>query len=98
MRRPSLKNLKFSNEGISKARGGGLREAIISAAQRPFLERGFGSVSMDDLTAAAGVRCTNNSQARRRSFGRSSSGCRLSSRPHFPPRIKLKPTSRTRCA
>jgi hypothetical protein len=39
MRRPSLKNLKFSNEGISKARGGGLREAIIGAAQRLFLER-----------------------------------------------------------
>jgi AcrR family transcriptional regulator len=55
MRRPSLKNLKFSNEARSKARGGGLREAIIGAAQRLFLERGFGSVSMDDLTAAAGV-------------------------------------------
>ena len=48
MRRPSLKNLKFSNETVSKSRGGGLREAIIDAAQHLFLQRGFGSVSMDD--------------------------------------------------
>jgi AcrR family transcriptional regulator len=55
MRRPSLKNLKFSNGAISKARSGRLREAIIGSAQCLFLERGFGSVSMDGLTAAAGV-------------------------------------------
>ena len=55
MRRPSLKNPKFPNEAISKARGGGSREAIVDSAQRLFLQRGFGAVSMDDLTAAAGV-------------------------------------------
>src|ERR1700739_1607386 len=43
-----------SNEVISKARGGS-REAIVGAAQRLVLERGFGAVSMDDLAAAAGV-------------------------------------------
>jgi Bacterial regulatory proteins, tetR family len=49
------KNRMGSNEAISKARGGGLREAIVDAAQRLFLERAFGAVSMDDLAAAAGV-------------------------------------------
>jgi AcrR family transcriptional regulator len=34
---------------------GGSRGAIVEAAVRLFLERGFGSVSMDDLAAAAGV-------------------------------------------
>ncbi|MBV9703842.1 MAG: TetR/AcrR family transcriptional regulator [Methylobacteriaceae bacterium] len=46
---------KSSNEVATKARRGGSREAIVEAAQRLFLERGFGSVSMDDLAAAAGV-------------------------------------------
>ena len=55
MRRPSLKNLKFPNEATAKAGGGGSREAIVGAAQRLFLERGFGAVSMDDLAPAAGV-------------------------------------------
>ena len=49
---PSLKNLNFPNEAISKARSGGLREAIVDAAQRLFLERGFSAVSIEDLTAA----------------------------------------------
>ena len=31
------------------------REAIVAAAERLFLERGFGSVSMDELAEAAGV-------------------------------------------
>src|ERR1700736_1541163 len=31
------------------------RSAIIDAAERLFLERGFGSVSMDELAEAAGV-------------------------------------------
>ena len=44
-----------SNEGILKVRRGGSREAIVEAAERLFLERGFGSVSMDELAAAAGV-------------------------------------------
>jgi TetR/AcrR family transcriptional regulator, regulator of autoinduction and epiphytic fitness len=50
-----LEESEILEEAFSKARGGGLREAIIGAAQRLFLERGFGSVSMDDPTAAAGV-------------------------------------------
>jgi len=47
MRRPSLKILKFPNEATSSARGGASREAIVEAAERLFLERGFGAVSMD---------------------------------------------------
>src|SRR5689334_19712873 len=31
------------------------REAVVDAAQRLFLQRGFGAVSMDDLSEAAGV-------------------------------------------
>jgi TetR/AcrR family transcriptional regulator, regulator of autoinduction and epiphytic fitness len=38
-----------------KTSRGGSREAIVEAAVRLFLERGFGSVSMDDLAEAAGV-------------------------------------------
>ncbi|HEY2540023.1 MAG TPA: TetR/AcrR family transcriptional regulator [Stellaceae bacterium] len=49
-----MKNRRGSNEAISKPRGGS-REAIVGAAQRLFLERGFGAVSMDELAAAAGV-------------------------------------------
>ena len=37
------------------ARRGGSREAIVDAAERLFLEHGFGAVSMDDLSEAAGV-------------------------------------------
>ena len=55
MRRPSLKILNFPNEATSKARGGGSREAIVEAAERLFLQRGFGSVTMDELAEAAGV-------------------------------------------
>ena len=43
------------NEAISKLRRAGSREAIIEAAERLFLARGFGSVSMDELAEAAGV-------------------------------------------
>src|SRR5579871_3021969 len=46
---------KGSSEAAARARRGGSREAIVEAAQRLFLERGFGSVSMDDLAEAAGV-------------------------------------------
>ena len=50
-----MKNHMGSNEAVSKARGGGSREAIVAAAERLFLERGFGSVTMDELAEAAGV-------------------------------------------
>jgi TetR/AcrR family transcriptional regulator of autoinduction and epiphytic fitness len=50
-----MKNLMGSNEAVPKARGGGSREAIVEAAGRLFLERGFGSVTMDELAEAAGV-------------------------------------------
>jgi TetR/AcrR family transcriptional regulator of autoinduction and epiphytic fitness len=43
------------NTAVPKARRGGSREAIVDAAERLFLERGFGAVSMDDLAEAAGV-------------------------------------------
>jgi TetR/AcrR family transcriptional regulator of autoinduction and epiphytic fitness len=44
-----------SIEAAPKARRGDSREAIVAAAVRLFLERGFGAVSMDDLAEAAGV-------------------------------------------
>ena len=44
-----------SNEAGAKARRGGSRDAIVEAAERLFLERGFGAVSMDELAEAAGV-------------------------------------------
>jgi len=44
-----------TTEAGTKTRRGGSREAIVSASQRLFLERGFGSVSMDELAEAAGV-------------------------------------------
>jgi AcrR family transcriptional regulator len=44
-----------SNEALPKVRRNGSREAIVEAAERLFLERGFGAVSMDELAEAAGV-------------------------------------------
>jgi len=44
-----------SHEASLKVRRGGSRQAIVHAAERLFLERGFGSVSMDELAEAAGV-------------------------------------------
>jgi TetR/AcrR family transcriptional regulator, regulator of autoinduction and epiphytic fitness len=46
---------KNSNGVVPKALRGGSREAIVEAASRLFLERGFGSVSMDELAEAARV-------------------------------------------
>jgi TetR/AcrR family transcriptional regulator, regulator of autoinduction and epiphytic fitness len=43
------------NAAGSKARRGESRAAIIDGAERLFLERGFGSVSMDELAETAGV-------------------------------------------
>jgi TetR/AcrR family transcriptional regulator of autoinduction and epiphytic fitness len=42
-------------EPLPNLRRGGSREAIVAAATRLFLERGFGAVSMDELAAAAGL-------------------------------------------
>jgi len=50
-----MKVRQDSNEAIPKAQRKGSREAIVEAAERLFLERGFGSVSMDELAEAAGV-------------------------------------------
>ncbi len=44
-----------SNGMATKVPRGGSREAIVEAASRLFLERGFGSVSMDELAEAAGL-------------------------------------------
>src|ERR1700732_3719206 len=46
---------KSSVSSLQTARRGGSREAIVDAAERPFLARGFGAVSVDELAAAAGV-------------------------------------------
>lgn len=46
---------QIASDGVPRARRGGSRDAIVEAAQRLFLERGFGSVSMDELAEAAGV-------------------------------------------
>ena len=46
---------KGSAEVTAKGQRGGSREAIVDAAARLFLERGFGSVSMDELAVAAGL-------------------------------------------
>jgi TetR/AcrR family transcriptional regulator of autoinduction and epiphytic fitness len=46
---------KGSNQAIPKVRRNGSRDAIVEAAERLFLERGFGFVSMDELAEAAGV-------------------------------------------
>src|ERR1700688_84765 len=44
-----------SKEAGQRARRGGSREGIVEAAERLFLQRGFGAVSMDELAEAAGV-------------------------------------------
>ena len=45
----------MAKRDIPGFRRGGSREAIVDAAERLFLERGFGGASMDDLAEAAGV-------------------------------------------
>jgi len=47
--------IRQGSEAGPKVRRGGSWEAIIEAAARLFLARGFGSVSMDELAEAAGV-------------------------------------------
>ncbi len=44
-----------SDDAGPKARRGGTRDVIVEAAERLFLQRGFGPVSMDELAEAAGV-------------------------------------------
>jgi len=44
-----------ANETAPHQRRSSSRQAIVEAAERLFLERGFGAVSMDDLAEAAGV-------------------------------------------
>jgi len=46
---------RSSNNTLQRAQRGESRGAIVAAAGRLFLERGFGSVSMDELAEAAGV-------------------------------------------
>jgi TetR/AcrR family transcriptional regulator, regulator of autoinduction and epiphytic fitness len=46
---------KNSMGTIQRVPRGGSRDAIVEAAVRLFLERGFGSVSMDELAEAAGL-------------------------------------------
>src|SRR3954466_1769583 len=44
-----------ANEAVSKFKRATSREAIVDAAERLFVQGGFGGVSMDDLAEAAGV-------------------------------------------
>src|ERR1700733_16307409 len=44
-----------TNRMVPKFPRGGSRDALVEAAVRLFLERGFGAVSMDELAEAAGV-------------------------------------------
>ena len=50
-----MKDREGSNQAIPRTRRSGSREAIVEAAERLFLERGFGSVTMDELAEAASV-------------------------------------------
>lgn len=50
-----MKARKFSTVAMPRGRRGESRDAIVEAAQRLFLERGFGAVSMDELAETAGV-------------------------------------------
>jgi len=50
-----MKIRESSNVTMQRAPRYGSREAIVEAADRLFLERGFGEVSMDELAEAAGV-------------------------------------------
>lgn len=50
-----MANSKGERAAASTARQSSSREAIVDAAQRLFPDRGFGSVSMDELADAAGL-------------------------------------------
>jgi len=50
-----MKNRGISEAAVQPTRHNGSRAAIVDAAERLFLERGFGAVSMDELAEAAGV-------------------------------------------
>src|ERR1700720_765581 len=82
-----------TNRIAPKVPRGGSRDAIVEAAVRLFLERGFGSVSMDELAEAAGVarRTLYNQFASKEEIFREMLA-RLSSQLEqaFPPRIETK--------
>ncbi len=65
--------LSAESEAGPKTRRAGSREAIVAAAERLFLERGFGSVSMDELAEAAGA-------ARRPTPGKARTACAIDER------------------
>ena len=50
-----MKARKGSSAAAPRAQRGGSREAIVDAAERLFLRRGFGAVSMDELAETAGL-------------------------------------------
>jgi TetR/AcrR family transcriptional regulator of autoinduction and epiphytic fitness len=50
-----MKIAKAKRETAVAASRGGSREAVVDAATKLFLQRGFGAVSMDELAEAAGV-------------------------------------------
>ncbi|MBV8170126.1 MAG: helix-turn-helix transcriptional regulator, partial [Alphaproteobacteria bacterium] len=52
---PATARRPKSDAARTPTRPGGSRDAIVDAAERLFLARGFGAVSMDELAAAAGV-------------------------------------------
>jgi AcrR family transcriptional regulator len=53
MRRPSLKNLKFPDEAISKAGAAGHERLLSTPRSACSWNVGFGAASMDDLASAA---------------------------------------------
>lgn len=50
-----MQTQKRQSKAVSKPQRNGSREAIVEAATRLFLERGFGAVSMDELAGASGL-------------------------------------------
>src|SRR5471030_526235 len=50
-----MRNSRNTRKTVQSDRRVDSHDAVVDAAQRLFLERGFGAVSMDDLSEAAGV-------------------------------------------
>ena len=93
-----MKRRKGSMKAAPNARRAGSRDAIVEAAERLFLDRGFGSVSMDELAEAAGVarRTLYNQFAGKEEIFRAML-LRVSRQLEdaFPPGIETQATSRT---